>query len=291
MMVFEKIDDVYDAIMLGLTHDTLMVIGWRRIQSLLAQERSPWAGCRIICIGSSGNDLPDGLMSEEEQEEYLKLAGESDQSELFCLYDISERIATNPDSWVKREPLGLFSRERRVLRKIIGAVDGGYYWDEGWVLMNLSRKEYVESMAAVKILHSMDATDARCFGQLVFSKICWTSNDSCVMTFHGGLNRGEWAGNRFRIVTTNVFESKTTGEQWEDVTQSTVEWLRDILKSEDEYQNLNGRFYWADEGSNEDWENEDSQNEDSENGDSENEDSENEDSENEDSENEDSEDP
>ena len=248
VMIFEEIDDAYDAIMLGLTHDTLMIIGWRHIQSLLAQERPRWAGCRIICLGNGGNDLPDGVISEEEKEKYLKLAGSSDQpesgdegdeTESFDLYEISERISNSPDMLdsAEREPLGLSSEERRVLRKIIDGGDGGYYWWKGWVLMNLSTKEYVKSKAAAKILPSMDATDGRCFGQLILSHICWSSYDCTAIHFDGGLNRGEWAGDRFRIVTTNVFESKTTGEQWEDVSESKAEWLRDIVRSDDEYQN------------------------------------------------------
>ena len=238
MMIFEKIDDVYDAIMLGMTHDTLMVIGWRRIQSLLAQERPPWAGCRIICVGSSGNDLPDGVMSKEEQEKLRKLARESDpgyeddETESFNLYEISESISRNPDLLVdvaEREPSTLSSEERRVLQEII---DEGYHCWLGWVLMNLSRKEYIESIEAAIILPWMYWADARCFGQLVLSQIRWSSCNSYAMASRGGLGRGDWAGDRFRIVTTNVFDSMTTGEQWKDVSKSKAEWLRDTLRSE-----------------------------------------------------------
>ena len=164
VMIFEEIDDVYDAIMLGLTHDTLMVIGWGHIQSLLRQVRPPWAGCRIICAGIWAEDLP-------EQDNLSKLAGlhsESDQPEpwredfepkQFNLYQISERISRKPHLWfhlVDRRRSGLSSVERRALQEII---DHGYYSWFGWVLMNLSKKEYVESKAAAKILPWMDATE------------------------------------------------------------------------------------------------------------------------------------
>ena len=248
-MIFEEIDDVYDAIMLGLTHDTLMIIGWRHIQSLLAQERPPWAGCRIICVGAWGEDLPDGVLSEEEEEKYYKLASlhsksdklgpgheDSDSgTESFNLYNIIPYILGDVDiRFPKRPPSGLFSEERRVFQEII---DKRYYWWKGWVLMNLSSKQYVTSKAAAKILPSMDATDARCFGQLVLSQICWSSDPDCAMHFIGELNRGDWAGDRFRIVTTDVFKSKTAGEQWKEVSKGTAEWLRDILRSEDEHNN------------------------------------------------------
>jgi hypothetical protein len=119
--------------------------------------------------------------------------------------------------------------------------------------MNLSTKQYVKSKAAARILPSMDPADARCFGRLILSQICWSTDPSIFMDFDGGLNRGDWAGDRFRIVTTNVFESKTSGEKWEDVSRETANWLRDILKSEKEYFKSQG-LTWDlgdDEGSNE----------------------------------------
>ena len=65
------------------------------------------------------------------------------------------------------------------------------------------------------------------------------------------MHRGDWAGDRFRIVTTGVFKYRTTDEQWEDVSARTAEWLRDILRSEDEHQNGNRCYKGVDGGSNE----------------------------------------
>ena len=72
-MIFEEIYNVHDAIMLGLTHDTLMVIGWKHVRSLILQDSTPWAGSRIICVGQDTEHLPDGFISDEEEEELRRL--------------------------------------------------------------------------------------------------------------------------------------------------------------------------------------------------------------------------
>ena len=90
----------------------------------------------------------------------------------------------------------------------------------------VSTKEYVTSTAASGILHSMNPTDACCFGQLIHA-----------IHFDGPLYRGVWAGDRFRIVTTDVFKTKIFGEEeeWEDVSVEATKWLRAILRSDRQY--------------------------------------------------------
>ena len=89
-MIFKEIDNVYDAIMLGLTHDTLMVIGWEHIRALLVRDSAPWAGSRIVCAGDRGNDSPEGVLSEQEEEEYFRLYLEvmGQEPENFNLHQI-----------------------------------------------------------------------------------------------------------------------------------------------------------------------------------------------------------
>ena len=238
-MVFEEIDDMHDAIMLGLTHDTLMLIGWKHIRALVLRKTTPWAGGRIICIGDYAKDLPEGLISEEEQEELLHLGCENDEptpTETFDLYQISYDKFRNTSGhfMVKYHRLtGLSSKERQILYQI---TTPEYEWEQGWVLMNLSAMEYVTSKAASGILRSMDPDDACCFGQLILSRICWSSDDSTSIAFNGPLHRGVWAGHRFRIVTTDVFNTRFSGkeEEWKDVSVEAAKWLEVILRSDGE---------------------------------------------------------
>lgn len=249
-MIFEEIDDFYDAMMLGLAHDTLMVIGWGHIRALFVQDRAPWAGGRLICVGDYGQDLPEGVMSEEEQKELYEEAYEeaydgsepenqttqTERTKGFNLYAISGIIfggAKQCSSLDYERYRGLSSAERLVFRRIDRTT--GYDWKDGWVLMNLSKQQYVKSMTASSILPSMHmndgrshATDARCLGQLILSRICWSTDDSCAMDFEGPLHRGVWAGDRFRIVTLSVFETRTSGEEWTDVSVEAAEWLKSL---------------------------------------------------------------
>jgi len=274
-MIFEKIDDLYDAMMLGLTHDTLMVIGWKHIRELLLQAIAPWAGGRIICVGDYGDDLLEGVISESEQQELRELTGldsESDDSESnnsesnnsesnnpesndsesndsksdepetgnqaaqFNLYHIAGRTfrSAGRDFELDYKRIwGLSSKDRQVVYQITEQQEG-YHWEKGWVLMNLSKKEYVKSKTASSILPKMKATDARCFGQFVLSRVYWSSEDTIGMeSSQGPLNRGVWAGDRFKIVTAAVFETRTSSE-WKDVSVEATVWLKKALYGEDD---------------------------------------------------------
>ena len=252
-MIFEEIDDTHDAIMLGLTHDTLMLIGWNHIRVLLVQNLAPWAGGRIICVGDYGDDLPEGVMSDQEQEGLRKLAGlsesESDGPESnveqatssivrtkptkrFNLYEIASQIFGSAEKHFRMDYRRLWRLSREEQRVFNQITKEEYQWKKGWVLMNLSKKEYVKSKVAFNILPSMQATDARCFGQLIVSRICWSTDPSCSMHFEGPIHRGVWAGDRFKIVTADVFETRTSGEEWKDVSVEATEWLKKILSAE-----------------------------------------------------------
>ena len=236
-MIFKEIDNVDDAIMLGLTHDALMVIGWEHIRALLIQDSAPWAGTRIIVAGDYGVDVPEGLISEEEKEEwsrlYLKNVGE--EFEDLNLYEVFPRLVggsggnTSEDYQRYRR---LSWEERSLARTITKKKAYQYRWEKGWVLMNQTKKEYVTSMAASSILPSIDATVAHCFGRLILCRICWSTDSSVAMYFEGGLHRGVWAGDRFMIVTVDDFEAMPSAKGWKDVSVEATEWLKEILVSE-----------------------------------------------------------
>ena len=238
-MIFREIDDLYDAIMLGLTHDALMVIGWEHIRALLVQDSAPWAGTRIIIAGDYGDDVPEGLISEEEKEEFgrLYLEKEGEELETLNLYRIFYSLFDDSQTAARRdyERLWSLSREEMSLALTITEKERKKYRSEkGWVLMNQTKKEYVTSMAASNILPSMNATDARCFGEIIYSRICWSSDNSTSMRFTGDLHRGIWAGDRFVIVTVDDFEAMPSAKGWKDVSVEAAEWLNEISLANDE---------------------------------------------------------
>ncbi len=80
----------------------------------------------------------------------------------------------------------------------------------------------------------MEATDARCFGQLILSRICWSSYYTTARSLIGRFHRGAWAGDRFVIVTVDGFEAMPSTKEWKDVSVEAAEWLRMILLVMDE---------------------------------------------------------
>ena len=237
-MIFKEIDNVDDAIMLGLTHDALMVIGWEHIRALLVQNSAKWAGTRIIIVGDQGDDVPEGLISEEEKEEwgrlYLKNVGEGFETlslyEVFCWLHDGLWKDTSKDY---QRPRRLSSKERSLAHTITKGGAYQYRSEKGWVLMNQTKKEYVTSMAASSILpSSMSPTWANCFGRLILCRICWSSDSSVAMSVSADLHRGVWAGDRFVIVTVDDFEAMPSAKGWKDVSVETAELLKEVLISE-----------------------------------------------------------
>ena len=128
-MIFKEIDNVADAIMLGLTHDTLMVIGWEHIRVLLVQNSAPWAGTRIIIVGDQGNDVPEGLITEEEKEEWGHLylnRNEGEEFETVGLYEVFNRL--HVDTW--KDTSKDYQRPRRLSE------------EESWLARTITKKEY-----------------------------------------------------------------------------------------------------------------------------------------------------
>jgi hypothetical protein len=178
------------------------------------------------------NELYEEAPNESEPE----IQTQTEMTKSFNLYKISSTIFRNAESrscMDYRRFWRLSSEEYLVIRRI-DKEEEGYYWEGGWVLMNLSKQQYVKSTVASSILPLMDATDAGCFGQLILSRICWSTDDSCAMHSEGPLHRGPWAGDRFRIVTLDVFERRTSGEEWKDVSMEAPEWLEKLLSDNDQ---------------------------------------------------------
>jgi hypothetical protein len=60
-MIFNHLDTYADALRLGVTSSSVWKCGEHRIRDLYQQERAPWKGHRLICLGDYVKDLPDQL--------------------------------------------------------------------------------------------------------------------------------------------------------------------------------------------------------------------------------------
>lgn len=90
------------------------------------------------------------------------------------------------------------------------------------MLCNLTKKEYVHKEEIIE--HGKAG-----FGGFLLSRICWGSG-SISMQYGGGLNQGEWAGNRFEITTMDRISGGLRG--WKDVGEEPGDVMAEIWESD-----------------------------------------------------------
>ena len=105
-----------------------------------------------------------------------------------------------------------------------------------WVLRNLSKHEYVRE-EAIKVNSMERVGNSRTIGeiglgQVVLSRICWSTDDSCAMRYDEDIHRGVWAGNRFDITMIDQVTLVDEGKEWKDVSNEVAEEMREIWASE-----------------------------------------------------------
>lgn len=72
-IIFEQFNNFYDVYALCLTNTYFWIVGIPRLRVLFVQEglkkQNLWAGDRLICLGKYAETLPEGLLTEDEEEE------------------------------------------------------------------------------------------------------------------------------------------------------------------------------------------------------------------------------
>jgi len=180
--------------------------------SALPPDQS-WAGDRIICLGDYHEDLPDGMLSISEQEE-LDRADEGKEMTLYAFAD---------EHYQSVDGISAFNRPR---------LSGGH-----WILRNLSKYEYVREeavkVASVEGMGNNRSSNKIGLGQVVLSRICWSTDDSCAMSYYDeDIHRGVWAGDRFDITTINQVVVKDSEKQWTDVSDKVEKEMTEIWVGE-----------------------------------------------------------
>lgn len=182
-----------------------------------------WIGDRIICLGDYHEDLPIGLLSQSEQAELdkaeldeaeLNEAGDSDGGNGMNLFLFAENKYYKPEYRYHDHILTKNSQLR--------------------VLRNLSKHEYVREMAIKVdgIDHGYYPSHAVGFGEVVLSRISWSTSNSCGMAYNGDIHRGVWAGDRFDITTVDQIELADGGIEWTDISREVATEMSAIWVSE-----------------------------------------------------------
>ncbi|VUC28808.1 unnamed protein product [Clonostachys rosea] len=238
-----------DLICLALTCSYFFRLLGPQVQTILADDEAPWAGDRLIFVGDYANGIPEGVVTEAERHQLVKMARQeyenhfevdeiaemmSEDSNL--LYDaITEEVAERGagfERFHRNDPReveifgGIFSRAQKRMvstqecKKAIDLITGvlqhvptdasGHPRKRAALLRNLTTKEFV-----------LDDTVAQ--GRLYYS-LGEVLGTFTAWTHDGSGNKaldlpGRWAGHRFDIgCLEDVAE-----EGWKDVSDEAVD--------------------------------------------------------------------
>ena len=109
-----------------------------------------------------------------------------------------------------------------------------YPEDQPWILRNLTTREYVRSKAIAlkpEYIHGPNI-DFLGFGEVILSRVCWSTSPSVAMPYEGGIHRGVCAGHYFDITTLARHEQDTKEKEWKDVGEEVAKEIASIWESE-----------------------------------------------------------
>ncbi|ELR08551.1 hypothetical protein VC83_04049 [Pseudogymnoascus destructans] len=258
-LIFGFVKRLKDLACFGLTNTYFWNISHEIIQHRFASELGTWAGKQIVNVGdyTAPGDYPPGLFSPEEEKyltnkqfQYCDGAGEQHLTPL-TLYHLTESSnfemveAKEISTQSTRLLGGLMMRcqnsptDSRIVRsrskEIIHANDSAFLpRDQAWILRNLTTKEFVTAIGIALDAKYIDGPFIGCigFGEVVMSRICWSSDPSISMRYTGEIWRGVWAGHRFDITTVSRHEESTKNEKWTDVSKEVAAEIAAIWESE-----------------------------------------------------------
>jgi hypothetical protein len=279
-LVFEELG-IRDVFHLAFTNKYFWKVGQRHIQNFFVL--GPWAGQSVICLGDSlppDAGLPEVLTEPEEEAvrrvlcEYSKGHGRIELTNLRdfpgrrdCCDDLGEYLRRELAYHMSGpEPYRNYMSMRWAVMNCVSTPDLSRFYSqsEPWILRNLTTKEYVRSEAiALKPEYIRGPyIDALGFGEVIISRICWSTDSSVSTPYEGGLHRGIWAGHRFDIRTLASHEKLTKAEEkkWNDISEEVIkeieiiwecefgsDWRRLLIEREDKMRYQRGEYemlYW-----------------------------------------------
>ncbi|KAK3938090.1 hypothetical protein QBC46DRAFT_365724 [Diplogelasinospora grovesii] len=118
--------------------------------------------------------------------------------------------------------------------------------DQPWILRNLTMREFVRSEAIALKPRYIRGPDilVLSFGEVVLSRICWSTSSSVGINDTTNISRGVWAGHRFDITTLARHEGETSGAGWSDVSDEVAREIASIWKSEYGADLRDELWYW-----------------------------------------------
>jgi hypothetical protein len=244
-LIFEELG-IKDVLSLSLTNRYFWSVGRRHIQTYFMSFLGPWTGESIICVGDyvEAGDHPPGLFTEDERSELQQLLDEEGQPMMLLDYthEYTEIDVSLPTTLLRqllskdycKHYYGMSDSDRSEIIETVRPESSQFYpGDVPWILRNLTTQEYVRSdVIALKPEHIHGPNiEFLGFGEVVLSRICWSSDPSVNMAYNGNIHRGVWAGHRFDI-TTRARHEQDVKEEWKDVSEEVAREIASIWESE-----------------------------------------------------------
>ncbi len=251
-LVFDCIEFIEDTICFGLTSRYFWTIARDHIHTYYMSFLGRWAGENIICVGGlvEPDDHPPGLFSVEELDalepyiwiedkyHYIKLQSTlyhcahpsvSDIEKLVDLRAESSRIYSHCRGRSNYEDPAFRTTHSQIL------VTNSTYRDigEGWILRNLTTRQIVAWEVMVLKTKTYPYSKYQLgFGEVVLSRIFWSTPSPDAQDNTTNILRGVWAGHRFDITTLARHEDETNGgEGWGDASDEVAKELLRIWES------------------------------------------------------------
>ncbi|KAI0047401.1 hypothetical protein FA95DRAFT_1226259 [Auriscalpium vulgare] len=147
------------------------------------------------------------MLTPLEETQELALADGSDPDFEPTLYGgsyASARMLEEPQPHDVRDYEAYWEMNSRDMAQLRELIDASYDNPGEWFLCNLSKREFVLARTINDLMGDKTKgpfnTTRVGLGTVILSRICWPSDSS------SSIERGEWAGDRFRMTTERAFE-------------------------------------------------------------------------------------
>ncbi|KAJ8127848.1 hypothetical protein O1611_g5789 [Lasiodiplodia mahajangana] len=261
--IFFFIPFIDDVVSLGMTNQYFLSIALHYMEDYYVSSLGAWAGKNLVAVGEyvQPGDFPPGLFSAEELEaefeafrqlqidvpDYKEYDAEFVPEEPFTLWHFTCQKVSEPSGLEypinRAMRLRTHCRHRGMRRDSAWPsveehmyVDTQAYLprDEQWILRNLTTKQIVRSEAIALSPDYIQGPHMEFlgFGEVLLSRIAWSTDPSVNMKDTTNISRGVWAGHRFDITTRSKHETETGGDGWIDVSDEVKTEIADIWENE-----------------------------------------------------------
>jgi hypothetical protein len=260
-LIFSCIEFIEDVICLSVTSKYFWSIGREYIHDHYASFLGLWAGENIVCVGEEvePGDFPPGLFTMEEENELRQksIVYDSYQEEdpqPLTLHHFTRDNVTDLDTVAEiEETVDVHSESQSTYHRCVARSnhwdaafkcldseicvrESKYYpEDQPWILRNLTTKEFVRSEAIALRPEYIRGPriEGLGFGEVVVSRISWSTSSFVNLIGGSEICRGVWAGHRFDITTLARHVEETKGGEWRDVSEEVAREIAGIW--EDQY--------------------------------------------------------